>query len=106
MSGTKRNDSDRYVQPRPEGGWEIVRERHQRASAVTGRKADAITRAREIVNNLGGGEVRIKNLDNRRKGFCHAEMTAMSFTRARAPAATSCRSSSTRRSTGRAPMRS
>jgi hypothetical protein len=65
MSGTKKNNSDRYVQPRPEGGWEVVKERHQRASAVTGRKADAIDRAREIVNNLAGGEVRIKNLDNK-----------------------------------------
>jgi hypothetical protein len=64
MSGTKKNDSDRYVQPRPEGGWEVVRERHQRASAVTERKADAVSRAREIVQNLGG-EVRIKNLDNK-----------------------------------------
>jgi hypothetical protein len=65
MSGTKKNDSDRYVQPRPEGGWEVVKEKHQRASAVADRKADAIERARQIVNNLGGGEVRIKNLDGR-----------------------------------------
>jgi hypothetical protein len=59
---TKANDSDRYVQPRPEGGWEVVKEDHERASAVTPRKVDAINRAREIVNNLDGGEVRIKNL--------------------------------------------
>jgi Uncharacterized protein conserved in bacteria (DUF2188) len=65
MSGTQRNDADRYVQPRPEGGWEVVKEGHERAGAVTNRKADAVNRAREIVTNIGGGEVRIKNLDNR-----------------------------------------
>jgi hypothetical protein len=65
MSGTDKNDSDRYVQPRPEGGWEVVKERHERASAVADRKADAVKRAREIVSNLGGGEVRIKNLDTK-----------------------------------------
>lgn len=65
MGSRKGNDSDRYVQPRPEGGWEVVGERHERASAVTRTKAEAIERAREIVNNLGGGEVRIKNRDGR-----------------------------------------
>ncbi|MDQ3380855.1 MAG: DUF2188 domain-containing protein [Actinomycetota bacterium] len=65
MANRKSNDSDRYVQPRAEGSWEVVKERHERASAVTPTKAKAIERARAIVNNLGGGEVRIKNLDNR-----------------------------------------
>jgi hypothetical protein len=55
------NDSDRYVQKRPEGGWEVVKERHERASALTNTKADAVDRARAIVKNLGGGEVRIKD---------------------------------------------
>jgi hypothetical protein len=32
---------------------------------VTERKAEAVDRAREIVGNLGGGEVRIKNLDGK-----------------------------------------
>lgn len=62
---SKANDSDRYVQPRPEGGWEVVKEDDERASALTRRKSEAIDRAREIVTNLGGGEVRIKNLDGR-----------------------------------------
>lgn len=65
MANRKGNFSDRYVQPRREGGWEVVKERHERASAVTRTKAEAIGRAREIVDNLGGGEVRIKNRDNR-----------------------------------------
>jgi hypothetical protein len=62
---TSKNDSDRYVQPRPEGGWEVVKDDHERASAVTRTKKEATDRAREIVDNLGGGEVRIKNLDNK-----------------------------------------
>ena len=62
---TKANDSDRYVQPRSEGGWEVVKEDHERASAVTDTKAQAVGRAREIVRNLGGGEVRIKNRDGK-----------------------------------------
>lgn len=65
MAERTSNDSDRYVQPRGRGGWEVVRERHERASAVTRTKAEAIVRAREIVDNLGGGEVRIKNRDGR-----------------------------------------
>ena len=59
------NDSDRYVQPRPEGGWEVVKEKHARASAVTRTKADAVDRAREIVRHEGGGEIRIKNQQGR-----------------------------------------
>lgn len=55
------NDCDRYVQPRQEGGWEVVKEDHERASAVTPTKNEAIDRARQIVRNEGGGEVRIKN---------------------------------------------
>lgn len=62
---SKANDSDRYVQPRPEGGWEVVKEDHDRASAVTRTKAEAVDRAREIVRNDGGGEIRIKNLQNK-----------------------------------------
>ena len=57
---TKENDSDRYVVPNKErGGWDVVKEDHERASAHTDRKAEAEKRAREIVDNLDGGEVRI-----------------------------------------------
>lgn len=62
---TKANDSDRYVVPSPEGGWDVVKENHQRASVHTRTKAEAVDRAREIVDNLGGGEVRIQKLDRR-----------------------------------------
>jgi hypothetical protein len=55
------NDTDRYVQPSRKGGWEIVKEGHARVSARTSTKDQAVERAREIIHNLGGGEVRIKN---------------------------------------------
>lgn len=55
------NDSDRYVVPNPDGGWDVKREAAQRASAHTGTKKEAVDRAREIVGNLGGGEIRIAN---------------------------------------------
>lgn len=62
----KGNDSDRYVVPNTDrGGWDIVKENHERASAHTRTKDDAIHRAREITHNLGGGEVRIANRDGR-----------------------------------------
>src|SRR5438552_16603295 len=60
------NDSDRYVQPNKErGGWDVVKEGHKQASAHTDTKAEAIDRAREIVRNRGGGELRIKNEQGR-----------------------------------------
>jgi hypothetical protein len=62
---TRKNDSDRYVQQRRDGHWEVVKEKHERASAVTRTQKQAIARARGIVDNLGGGEVRIKGRDGR-----------------------------------------
>ncbi len=54
------NDSDRHVVPNKErGGWDVVKERHGRSSAHTSRKDEAVDRAREIIGNLGGGEIRI-----------------------------------------------
>jgi hypothetical protein len=56
------NDNDRYVQPNKErGGWDVVKELHKQASVHTQTKKEAIDRGREIVRNLGGGELRIKN---------------------------------------------
>ncbi len=52
----------RIVQPRAEGsGWEVVKPGHQRASATAPTKAAAEARAKEIVRNLGGGEVTSKD---------------------------------------------
>ena len=63
---TERNDTDRYVVPNDDrGGWDVVKEDHLRASAHTRTKADAIDRARTIVDNLGGGELRIADRHGR-----------------------------------------
>jgi hypothetical protein len=60
------NDNDRYVQPNKErGGWDVVKERHKRPSAHTDTKEQAVNRARQIIKNEGGGELRIKNEQGR-----------------------------------------
>src|SRR5689334_5957381 len=56
------NDNDRYIQPNKErGGWDVVKELHKQVSAHTETKEQAIDRARQIIKNAGGGELRIKN---------------------------------------------
>ena len=63
---TKKNDSDRYVVPNNErGGWDVKKERADRASAHTPTKKEAVDRARQIVRNQGGGEIRIENKQGR-----------------------------------------
>lgn len=57
----KGNDNDRYVVPRPGEGWAVVKENHQRASALLRTQREAIQRAKQITGNLGGGEVRVQN---------------------------------------------
>ena len=55
MTSRKGNDNDRHVVPNEErGGWDVVKEGHERASAHTDTKAEAIDRGREIVQNRGG----------------------------------------------------
>lgn len=61
----RRKHEVRWVLPNHEGGWRVVRDDHQRASAYARTKAEAIDRARQIVRNLGGGEVLIANRDGR-----------------------------------------
>jgi Uncharacterized protein conserved in bacteria (DUF2188) len=56
------NDGDRYVQPNKQrGGWDVVKEDHKRVSVHTRTQAEAISAARRIVRDAGGGELRIKN---------------------------------------------
>jgi hypothetical protein len=63
---TEANDTDRYVQPnKHRGGWDVVKEEHKRVSAHTRTKAEAVNRARQIITNEGGGELRIKNEEGR-----------------------------------------
>ena len=63
---SKANDTDRYVVPNNDrGGWDVKKERADRASAHTDTKNEAVDRAREIVRNEGGGEIRIANQQGR-----------------------------------------
>lgn len=59
MPPTRRN-----VVPNPEGGWDI-RGGGDRASAHFNTQSEAIDRARQIVGNLGGGEVTIHGRDGK-----------------------------------------
>lgn len=51
--------NDRHVVPDPDGGWNIKKPDAQRSSGHFDTQAEAINRAREIVHNAGGGELRI-----------------------------------------------
>ncbi len=51
--------NDRHVVPSENGGWNVVKPGGARSSAHTTTQQEAVDRARTIVTNLGGGEVRI-----------------------------------------------
>ena len=55
---------DRYVTRHPEE-WSVQKPGAERASSVHDTQRDAEQRAKEIVGNLGGGEVRIQGRDGR-----------------------------------------
>ncbi len=57
-------ENDRYVTKHPDG-WAVKKGGSQRASAVYDTQHEAEQRAKEIVSNLGGGEVRIQNRQGR-----------------------------------------
>ncbi|ROR42533.1 DUF2188 domain-containing protein [Kitasatospora cineracea] len=54
--------NSRDVSKRPEG-WAVTKPGGQRASAVLPTQAEAVERARQILTNDGGGELRIRNTD-------------------------------------------
>lgn len=54
------SDNDRYVVKHPDG-WAVKKAHAERASEVTNTQKEAEARAKEIVSNLGGGEVRIQS---------------------------------------------
>jgi hypothetical protein len=60
------NDEDRFV-VKHEDGWSVKKENAQRASGVFNTQKEAIDRAREIVENSGGGkgDIRIQGRDGR-----------------------------------------
>jgi len=55
----------RIVQQRPDGRWETVKPHHQRASAITDTQRQAEDRGREILRNIGGGELTTKGRDGK-----------------------------------------
>jgi len=63
MSRDEANDvtmaTRRYVQQNPKGGWDVVKEGHQRATVHAETQAKAVARARALAMREGGGEVRV-----------------------------------------------
>lgn len=57
--------NNRHVVPNPTGGWDVKAPGAKRASAHAATQAEAERRAKEIVANQGGGEVRIHGKDGR-----------------------------------------
>ena len=58
-------NNNRHVVRNRNGGWDVKAPRASRASAHRDTQAAAEQRAKEIVRNLGGGEVRIHRPDGR-----------------------------------------
>lgn len=57
--------TNRHVVPNPKGGWDIKKPGATRSSGYEATQADAAHRAKEIVHNQGGGEVRIHGRDGK-----------------------------------------
>jgi len=57
------SNNNRHVVPNPGGGWDVVKADAERASSHHDTQQQAIDRGREIVRNLGGGELRIHGRD-------------------------------------------
>lgn len=49
----------RYVRENKSGGWEVLREGDRRSAVLAPTKNKAVARARQIVRNEGGGEIRV-----------------------------------------------
>ena len=56
---------NRHVVPNPSGGWDVKAPGAKRASSHHETQRQAETRAKDIVGNIGGGEVRIHGKDGR-----------------------------------------
>ena len=55
----------RHVVPNPKGGWAVKQPGARRASSHHQTQREAESRAKEIVEHRGGGEVRIHGRDGR-----------------------------------------
>ena len=61
---TKGNEG-RHVVANPKGGWDVKKQGSSRASTHADTQQEAVARARDIVRNQGGGEVRIHGRDGK-----------------------------------------
>jgi hypothetical protein len=59
----------REVTPNPDGGWDVKMPGADRTSAHLDTQAKAIDRARQILRNIGGGELRVRGRDGRIRTF-------------------------------------
>ena len=59
------SENDRYVVHDAGGGWDVKKANAGHSSSHHETQAEAEQRAKEIVSNLGGGEVRIQGRDGR-----------------------------------------
>ncbi len=60
-----RGKESRHVVANPDGGWDVKEPGSSRASVHASTQQEAVTRARDIVRNQGGGEVRIHGRDGK-----------------------------------------
>lgn len=67
------NTKNRHVVPNPDGGWDFKAPGADRASSHHDTQDQAERRAKEVVRNLGGGEVRIHRP---RRGFRDSDTVA------------------------------
>lgn len=51
----------RYVKQATDGGWDVVKEGHRRATAHGATRSAAVKAARKLVSQDGGGEVYVLN---------------------------------------------
>ena len=63
MASSHKGPNSREVVPNPKGGWDIKKPDAQRASGHFETQAAATDRAREILHNDGGGELRVHGRD-------------------------------------------
>jgi hypothetical protein len=57
--------NSREVVPNPDGGWDVKKPGAARASAHYDKQSDAVDRARDILKNDGGGELRTHGRDGK-----------------------------------------
>jgi hypothetical protein len=60
---SNKGPNSRAVVPNPKGGWDIEKPGASRASVHYDSQAEAIDRARQILHNDGGGELRVHGRD-------------------------------------------